>query len=232
MIPGITFGTKHSYKDFGLILSKKEISLPKPKVESISITGRDGDIDLTAALGDDVRFENRQLKFTFSIKDARMYWAKALSQLSNYLHGQKMRIILDADREFYYFGRCTVDQFSSDKAIGTIVVLCDVEPYKIEVNGTYEPWLWDPFSFVDGIIHITEVTVSGSKTVNLINLRKVVSPTFICSATGMTATFDGTTYNMNKGENHMYGIRLKEGDNNVTFTGNGTIQIRYKGGTL
>ncbi|WP_195230587.1 hypothetical protein [Coprococcus comes] len=93
------------------------------------------------------------------------------------------------------------------------------------------PWLWDTFSFVNGIIHLNEVTVSGTTTVNLLNRRKVVSPTFTCSA-AMTVTHEGTRYSLPKGKTTVYDIRLQEGDNNVTFTGNGTVKIEYKGGSL
>lgn len=231
MVYGVTFGTKHSYRDFGLILSSKDIGLPEPKTETVSVIGRNGDIDLTDALGDDVKFENRKLTFTFSILNGATYWTSVLSKLSNFLHGKKMQIIMDADRTFYYWGRCKINSFKSNKTLGIVVVECDVEPYKIEVNSASEPWLWNPFSFVDGIIHINEVTVNGSLTVNLINRVKIVSPTFICSA-AMTVTFNGDTYSLPKGTTTVYDIRLQEGDNYVTFKGNGTVKINYRGGSL
>lgn len=34
------------------------------------------------------------------------------------------------------------------------------------------------------------------------------------------------------GETTVYDIRLQEGDNYVTFTGNGTVKISYRGGSL
>ena len=102
MIQGVTFGIKHSYEDFGLILSSKEIGLPTPKTESVSVIGRNGDLDLTDALGDDVKFENRKLSFTFSLLNGARDWTVTLSNLSNYLHGKKMRIVMDADKTFYY----------------------------------------------------------------------------------------------------------------------------------
>lgn len=40
---GVTFGTKHSYRDFGLILSSKDISLPKPKTKTVEVPGA-GDV--------------------------------------------------------------------------------------------------------------------------------------------------------------------------------------------
>ena len=96
MIQGVTFGTKHSYKDFGLILSSKDIGLPEPKVETVSVIGRNGDLDLTDALGDDVKFNNRKLEFVFSLLNGARDWTAVLSNLSNYLHGKK---------NAYYYGR-------------------------------------------------------------------------------------------------------------------------------
>ena len=32
-LSGVRFGTKHSYDDFGLVLQKKDLSLPEPKTE-------------------------------------------------------------------------------------------------------------------------------------------------------------------------------------------------------
>lgn len=103
--------------------------------------------------------------------------------------------------------------------------------YKIETNSASEPWLWDVFSFVNGIIHVNEVKVSGSAKVNLINRVKIVSPTFTCS-TAMKVTHEGNTYSLPAGETTVYDIRLQEGDNYVTFTGNGTVKISYRGGSL
>jgi phage-related protein len=228
---GVTFGTKHSYDDFGLILSSKEIGLPEPQTETVSVIGRNGDIDLTEALGDTVTFNNRNLTFTFTLLQANIYWTSVLSKISNYLHGKKMQVILDADKAYYYYGRCKVNQYKSNKTLGTLVIECDVEPYKIEVNGAGVPWLWDTFSFVNGIIHVNEVTVNGTATENLINRAKVVSPTFTCSA-AMKVTYNGTTYSLAAGTTTVYDIRLQEGNNYVTFSGEGTVKISYKGGSL
>lgn len=228
---GVTFGTKHSYDDFGLILSSKEITLPEPHTESVSVIGRNGDIDLTEALGDTVTYENRTLTFTFSLLNAHIYWTSVLSSVSNYLHGQKMQIIMDVDKTFYYYGRCKVSKFKSSQTLGTIVIECDVEPYKIEVNGAGVPWLWDTFSFVDGIIYETSYTVDGELEINLINRAKVVSPTFTCSA-DMSVIYNGTTYSIPTGTTTVYDICLQEGDNYMTLSGTGTVTVTYKGGSL
>lgn len=228
---GVTFGTKHSYNDFGLILSSKSISLPKAKTKTVEIPGADGVLDLTECLTDDVKYQNRTLQFTFTVVDPLASWAAVLSEVTNFLHGRKLRIYMDWDKNYYYEGRCSVNQFKSDKRTATIVIDCDCDPYKIEKNSSSDPWIWDTFSFVDGIIYINKVTVSGSATATLINRRKVVSPTFICSA-AMTATFGGVTYNLPVGTTTVLDIRLQEGENIISFKGNGTVQIDYKGGSL
>lgn len=228
---GVTFGTKHSYKDFGLILSSQTISLPKPKTKTVEVPGADGVIDLTECLTDDVKYQNRTLSFTFTVIDPMASWSAVLSEVTNFLHGRKLRIYLDWDKNFYYEGRCGVNSFKSNKRLATIVVDCDCDPYKVEKNSTSSPWLWDEFSFVDGIIYTNKVTVSGSATATLINRRKVVSPTFTCSA-AMTVTFEGVTYSLPVGTTTVLDIRLQEGENIVTFKGTGTVQIDYKGGSL
>lgn len=228
---GVTFGTKHSYNDFGLILSSKSISLPKAKTKTVEIPGADGVLDLTECLTDDVKYQNRTLQFTFTVVDPLASWAAVLSEVTNFLHGRKLRIYMDWDKNYYYEGRCSVNQFKSDKRTATIVVDCNCDPYKIEKNSSADPWVWDTFSFVDGIIYINKVTVSGSASATLINRRKVVSPTFTCSA-AMTATFEGVTYNLPAGTTTILDIRLQEGENIISFSGNGTVQIDYKGGSL
>lgn len=228
---GVTFGTKHSYKDFGLILTSKSINLPNLKTETEDVPGMDGALDLTDAITDDVKFKNRKLSFTFTVIDPVKQFLIILSQVTNFLHGKKLRVVIDDDKNYYYEGRCQVNQFKTDKRTATLVIDCDVAPFKTELNGAGVPWIWDTFSFVDGIIYVNKVTVSGSATVNLINRRRIVSPTFTCTA-AMTVTSNGSTYSLSSGTTTVLAIRLREGDNYVTFKGTGTVTIQYKGGSL
>lgn len=126
---GIKFGTKHSYDDFGLILKHKDIGFPEPKTETVSVPGMDGDIDFTEVFGK-VFYKNRKLTFTFSAISASMQWDELIDNLTVYLHGKKMRIILDSDKTFYYEGRCKINTFKTDKKLATVVIECTVAPFK------------------------------------------------------------------------------------------------------
>lgn len=227
----VTFGIKNSYDDFGLILTDKDIGFPEPKLEEVDVIGADGIIDLSEVLNDDIKYKTRKLQFTFTVLKGNKYWASTVADVANYLHGKKLRIQMDFDPAYYYTGRCKINSFKTSKRLCTITIDAECEPYRLDINGNGEKWLWDTFSFQNGFIRVNVVTVNGSLQVNLQNQRKIVSPTFTCS-TAMTVTFDGVTYNLPKGKTQVLGIRLQYGTNYVTFKGNGTVKIEYQGGAL
>lgn len=227
----VTFGTKNSYDDFGLILTDKDIGFPEPKLEEVDVIGADGVIDLSEVLNDDIKYKTRKLQFTFTVLKGNKYWSSTVADVANYLHGKKLRIQMDFDPAYYYTGRCKINSFKTSKRLCTITIDAECEPYRLDINGNGEKWLWDTFSFQNGFIRVNAVTVNGSLQVNLQNQRKIVSPTFTCS-TAMTVTFDGVTYNLPKGKTQVLGIRLQYGTNYVTFKGNGTVKIEYQGGAL
>lgn len=227
----VTFGTKNSYDDFDLILTDKDIGFPEPKLEEVDVIGADGVIDLSEVLNDDIKYKTRKLQFTFTVLKGNKYWASTVADVANYLHGKKLRIQMDFDPAYYYTGRCKINSFKTSKRLCTITIDAECEPYRLDINGNGEKWLWDTFSFQNGFIRVNAVTVNGSLQVNLQNQRKIVSPTFTCS-TAMTVTFDGVTYNLPKGKTQVLGIRLQYGTNYVTFKGNGTVKIEYQGGVL
>lgn len=228
---GVTFGEKHSYNDFGLILTDTAISLPDPKLKMIELPGADGMIDLTEVLTDEVKYNNRVISFSFTVVDDIATWPALLSEIANYLHGRRMRIVRDVDENYYYEGRCAINEFKTDRSLAFLVIDCDVEPYKMTKDSVLNYWLWDPFRFTDGIVLTSTVTVSGILEVTAPNLKKIVSPTFTCSVP-MTVTFESETYQLPKGTSTIMEIRLKEGDNILTFKGNGTVSVDYKGGSL
>lgn len=137
ILKGITFGNYHSYDDFGLILSSKEIGSPEPKIITIDVEGGDGVLDFTEFTGE-TKFKNRKLTFHFSKSHVLSDFMTLFSTVHNALHGKKMNIILDDDSEFYYVGRIIVNEFKADANIGLITVECDCEPWKYKLNVTRE----------------------------------------------------------------------------------------------
>lgn len=234
---GVTFGDKHSYRDWGLILkSRPVISPPSPKTLYIDIPGSDGVLDLTESLTGGVKFENRTITCEFNVIDSRKRWSNIYSEILDYLHGRRMEIILDEDPTYYYVGRFQVNEWKSDKVTSLITIEGNVEPYKLEVCGSLDDWEWDSFNFETGIIRQwKDLTVEDSLTITVVGTRKPVVPSLIVQSndgSGMTVTFDGRTYNLSDGVNRVVNINIIQETQALVFTGNGTVSIDYRGGRL
>lgn len=234
---GVTFGTKHSYRDWGLLLkSRPVISPPSPKTVYVDIPGSDGVIDLTESLTGDVKFDNRTIKCEFVVLDARNRWSDIYSEIMDYLHGQRMRVRLDEDPTYYYEGRLQVNEWKSDKVTSIITIEGDVEPYKMEMFSSIEDWEWDSFNFETGIIRdYKEIRVDESLTFMIEGRRKSVVPSFTVvsdDGSGLQVRFNGTTYDLPDGTSRVLNIVIKNGTNTLYFTGNGTVSIDYRGGRL
>lgn len=131
---GIWFGNIHSFDDLNLVLSKVEIPPATAKTIFVDIPGGDGSADLTEALGE-VRFEDRECEFTFTVFPTDDF-EKKKRQISNLLNGKRFKIKVDKDPGYYWDGRCTINEYASDKNIHQIVVGANVAPYKLKNSKT------------------------------------------------------------------------------------------------
>ena len=228
---GVTIGEKHTFKDWGIILSSKEISPPEPQINRIDVPLRDGSIDLTESVTEDIKFKDRTITLNFTVLD-HTKWTATVSEIQNYLHGKQLKIVFDDDLAFYYYGRVSVNTWATEKNIGSLVVECQVEPFKYDVFSSAVDWEWDVFDLEEGIINETgELIVNGETTISLICRRKRMFPIFTASEP-MTVKYDDEIFHLAAGEQKLYGLFLCEGVNELTFNGNGTVAIDYKGGSL
>lgn len=133
---GVIFDDKHTYRDWGLMLkSKPNISPPKPKLMLIPVPGSDFIIDLTESLTGKVHYEPRKISLEFITLAERERWPSLYSEILNYIHGRRLRIIMDDDPNFYYTGRVSVDELVTDKKTAVLKMTAEVEPYKRERFG-------------------------------------------------------------------------------------------------
>ena len=211
MTNGVKFGDKHSIDDWDLLMTGKSIPDAEPKTIDVDIAGSHGKLDLSEWTGE-ILYNNRILTFTFDIFSSPSNWWTLKRQISNYLHGKKLKIVLDQDAEYYYYGRCKVTSFSNETTVAHITIECDCEPfvYKKEV---------------------TIKSITGTGTLNLSNGRKRVMPT-IKTTESMQFTYEGKTFTAN-GTLQSPDIILKEGDNVIeVISGAGTLTATYQEGEL
>lgn len=150
-----------TWKDLHLIpTSVPVIQPPSLKTNTIEVPGSNGVVDMTEILVGRPLYENRTGSIDFYIDnssteycpDGEYRWDYAYDKLLNTLHGFRKKVILTDARSYYYEGRVSINSYKSDKLTGTITLDYDLEPFKMTVFTTTEPWKWDPFDFAYGKI--------------------------------------------------------------------------------
>lgn len=209
---GIWFDNTHSYDDLNLVLSKVDIPPAQPKTNYIDIPGGDGSLDLTEALGE-VKFEDRACTFTFTAFPQDNFEEKK-TQVSNLLNGKRCIIKLDKDPDYYWEGRCSINEYASDRNLHKIVVGAVVAPYKLKNNKT-----------------VVTVTAGTSVNKTLTNGRMTVVPT-ITNTANATIVFGGNPHTLSPGTHNREKIILKHGENTVTVTSTSTVTFTYQEGDL
>lgn len=225
---------KHTYRDYGLFpKSKMSVQPPDVRETYIDIAGRDGELDLSEVLTGYPTYGSRDAKFEFTVID-RSRWDHVYSRLMNEIHGRKMYVIIDEDSKYYYTGRVKVNSFKSKKNTATIVVDGYLDPYKVSLAATSEQWLWDPFNFETDIARdYSDLIVDSSSTYTIIGSRMPVNPQFKASASGMTVNIDGNSYNLSTSYSTPTGFPvLRDKEYQMTFSGSGTVSIRFAIGSL
>lgn len=233
MYHSVTFGEKNSWDDWHLIpTSRPVINPPQVVTNYVEIPGMDGAYDMTEWLSGRPIYKNRTGSLEFAVANDYTDWVTAYSRISNYLHGQSMRVILEDDPEYFYKGRMSVNKWKSDKWYSIITINYVLDPWKRNIHSTAEPWLWDPFNFYSGIIQsIVNRTISGTAQLKIIGSELPVIPNFIVTSP-MTLSFNNKTYNLVVGTNTFSDVIFNEGENVFSVTGNGKLTVDYIGGSL
>lgn len=211
---GVKFDDKHSIIDWDLLMVSKSIPLPEPKTISVDIPGRDGKIYLSNAFGE-IKYENRTLTFDFDIFSNPSKWWELREKIAQTLYDKKIKIILDQDPNYYYFGRCKITSFTTTFTVAHISIECDCEPFKYKLTET----------------SISNNLVAG-ETYIFSNLDKSVIPIFELSDE-TTIEFEGNSYSLSAGTHKVLDIIFKRGNNYIKIiSGTGTMKLTYQEATL
>ena len=245
MYHGVTFldmikeGGMKSYEDFHLVPKKRlYIDPPAVKTNMIEVPGGDGYIDASEAPDGKIHFGARTASWEFHVERQYLsFYHHIYSSIMNYLHGRNMRIILDDDPRYLYVGRASVNQFLSEEFSATIVIDVTTQPYKYELESSTEEWLWDPFNFAtDYVRGYGDLRIDGTRVLQIEGGRKSVMPTFIVELDdpeeSISLEYRGGVYRMEAGEYKIGGVILFSGINTLTFSGDGTVTVEFRGCSL
>lgn len=131
MYHSITFGNKNTWDNWHLVPTSRPVfNPPKQKTKTLEIQGGNGLIDLSESLTGYPLYENREGSFEFVVMNGYKPWQEAYSDISDYIHGRKMRAVLEDDPYYYYEGRFSINEWKSDKNNSFITIDYNVAPYK------------------------------------------------------------------------------------------------------
>ena len=213
---GIRFGVYHSYNDFRLIPKKKTMGSPPVKENKVDVPGADGSLDHTESFGEP-KFNNVTHKFEFTSMIPHGEFPAQHSQIKNAIHGRKVRIILDDDPAFFWWGRCKVSEYTSSRNIGSVDVECDCEPYKYKLEKT-----------------VVTRAITGAQTIILTNARKRAVPEVSITTEGtLHIVFQGVNvWDLGSGSFTLPELELVEGENPVEVSGTGSITFTWQEGMM
>ena len=158
---------KHTYEDWGLIpASRPVVDLPEVKTSYVECDAMDGSgIDVSEALTGYPLYRHRKFSQEF-YRQAKDNWPGGFDRIFNWLHGRKIKMILDDDPSHYYTGRVQITSPKSDSYWSTITITAELDPFKYYVyssidypklveNGkestkTYDNTIWDLIDFENG----------------------------------------------------------------------------------
>lgn len=252
MYHSVTFGDKNTWDDWRLVPSSRPLfNPPTVKTQYVDIPGADGKLDLTETLSGYPTYNNREGTLEFIVLNGFKEWYQAYSDIMDYLHGQKMRAVLEDDPDYFYEGRFSINEWNSKEPPRSIITInYDVGPYKWETKSSIDDWLWDPFNFKTGVARsavFKDIVIQSSSEWTQKDLaiglygRAPICPRFIVSTDdkqGMDIRFVNTTLGIDHTQHFadgsgqcfdfiFYGEKIS-----LYFKGKGTVSIDFRVGRL
>lgn len=121
MYHSITFqdlsgNSRNTWTDWYLIPSSRPVVAQAGVSSTLTeIPGRkDGPIDNSKLLTGRLQYSNRSGSFEFLVDNDHEYWETIRSKIVEFLHGKRMRVILEDDPDYYYEGRVSLNEWRSE----------------------------------------------------------------------------------------------------------------------
>lgn len=192
---------------YGLILKSVDAEAPKPKLNMISISVRDGSLDLTEWAGE-VRYENRKVNIAFLDMQGDAY-----VQMLNLIYHSECKIIHSADDDYYYIGRCVSAEPKTRRHVTDLELEFSCQPYRLSVAPTI---VEKPAS--EGTIYLLAAGMSAVPKITL---------TDAC-----TITFSGTTKALSAGTHTVPEFVITREGSNMIISGSGTVTVQWTEGVI
>lgn len=258
MYHSVTFGSMNTWNNWHLIPTSRPVfNPPEVKTQYVDIPGGNGVLDLTESLNGRVKYGQRKGSMEFvvytdskynnqgDLRDAYGQWQDRYMTIANYLHGKKLKAILEDDPYWYYEGRFTINEWKSDQHYSLITIDYDVYPFKKELTASNEDWLWDPFDFEYGVINEgASIVMSDSPMGTAVSSYTLIGspePQYLViyvtdiggNPDALMFTIGGRDVHLVAGRNVIYDVVVPNGQLTISAKrGGATLTIQYRRGSL
>ena len=226
-----------SKDDWSLLRAHVEVGDPQLRRFEVTIPGRDGVLDLSEALGG-AYYGNREISARFIC----LNWIEErfhllASTIRNAIEGRVCRITFSDDLGFFWRGRPQVEATWRKNGTSEIVITATVDPFKWNSTSSYEPWLWDSFNFVTGVVtQQSDISLSGdTETVTLPRDPARGKPTLWLNSGNARAKLSNQSawQVLKAGANLFPEIRMSDsGEVALQLNGTGSVGVEYRVGSL
>ncbi|QXE20454.1 distal tail protein Dit [Clostridium sp. 001] len=228
---GFIFNGKHSFKDFNVWLQEKKIQPPaKTKIkESVPFMNGTYDFSTVGSNGDQVYGERKiQVKLGLRTKSKEELYIVYQLILEWLEDTGRQELMFDNIPGFYFIAEVEdTPEFEETIKMGTLTISFTAQPFKVSTSYMGDD-IWDTFCFLTDYTQYTnEFAINGENAVTMYNNGRSITPVINCSS-DMTLVYNGKTYNLTKGDNKPWGLKLQNGRNDLLFSGSGTAKILFR----
>ena len=247
MYHSVTIGSMNTFDNWHLVPDGRPvISMPDLVTNYVDIPGMSGSLDLSESLTGYPLYKNREGELNFHVLNGPNYvsWNVLYQAIATYLHGRKLNVKLEDDPNWYYTGRLSLKEWvSNNDGTGSEVHIgYNLEPYKYYFKNSLE----EAPSLYSGI------TVSGNTVTKKLGgnaslgIMPVVPEFVVSNVSGSGVTISLTNSELGitnlaktitaNGTRKFYDMVLSDlsGSNTckLVFSGNGTVSVRFRKGSL
>lgn len=204
--------TVHTGNDLDLVLTAKNLPTPALQEYVVEVPGRNGALDLSEALCDEPRYNNRTLTFNFFANGSRAYVLELIDKMLAY-HGTNITIVTDDHPDWYYQGRAKVEYEDKYYYVNFIMTI-NAQPFRTALEAkTYE---------YNNLV---------AKEIIVENRGVSIIPKIIVDAE-TTIVYGDTTYTLSAGTYEDEALKLLNGKNTLVVTTTGKFTITYREETI
>ncbi len=215
---GLMIGTYNTAEQLWT-LTAWELSAPEYQENFLDVPGRDGALDLSAALTNGApTYHSRTLTVNLECSEgSRLDREAAINTMINWLDGWRQDIVLPDDPEHYITGRVSVKKEYNDNAHAAVTVTAVCDPWR------YAMYEWDH----------TLTAEPTEKTAALFNEgRRTVVPLLTITGGTILLKYGAYSWSLGAGTYQLPDLTLPQGGGTLTYSGTGTLRISYREAVL